>query len=439
MTDLVERLPYAVVEASSLGNTKSVLNRIKDVKIASGRDRTIDHYLETRFTYVNGTDEDFTVVLRNGVRQVVKRTEYCERNNDGFYVLVEHITQRDAMVEACELTKRNPAQGAEKRAWTAQLREAGEGLREGSINGRYRDKHQALADRPTQQVLYSYFKDQFKGKQKVFYLEDLDILIIRGVDDGTIEHPHSARKRAERGVEKYFPWSTERAFGLMLKIVNNNADPYITDRWINLGGHVYRIPAGPEPGLGEDGVYIFAPNEYVSEDRLTPVEREERRLEGSHLTRGTPHFMPIREADQYFDLHRTAEDAHAHGNRIEKLRLELEEAKLEAAKVSARLKVKEHELEDRKITHQIQEEPKVRKEAEEAREHQTKVIQEERVIRKEENELKKQTLAVTSQKVVHESRIAPWRSVTEWFKTIAAVAGAVVTAVAVWQKFFTTK
>lgn len=146
----------------------------------------------------------------------------------------------------------------------------------------------------------------------VVYIEELDITLSLPHMKGAraANHPFDPRERVKKSFADAVPFVTNDTFLLSLKAINNEDVAKNHDRFMLLGGQVYRIPIERDPGR-QDGIHIVRRRNSESDPLDAGAVIEE------HLT--------FEQADKRFRLYDSVEMARKMGDPEVHFKLELAE------------------------------------------------------------------------------------------------------------------
>jgi hypothetical protein len=266
----------------------------------------------TARTYRNETGLTLQVTTRDGVTVSMPGDDYdCTGQ---FVVKVTYSMRREAMVAAMAQLKRNEGYGDAETAAIIRAMHFSDNDRPGSV-----------VEAEVEYILQVEDLTEVGGR---IYLEDLDLM----VEDSRVarcEHPYSRARRELATLEAMVPNVGPGTFVFMLKAVDNSPMPQYADRFVNLGGQVYRVPVEQDSHY-QTGVHLVT---------RSPVDAESP---GRLVTR-TKSFA---EADREWRLYRTIEEAR-HGVPFDDLaKRRYEELLQERRELEAALKIQNLKMED---------------------------------------------------------------------------------------------
>lgn len=164
----------------------------------------------------------------------------------------------------------------------------------------------------------------------VFYLTELDLqFVAEGTQkNGQIEHPFSPIESIKKSLGVTFRHITPGTFAYTMKIVDNKAVRERADRYMLMGGEVYKMPVERDANL-QDGVHLVCKQ---------PISRINNNEAVQDLW--TAHYS-FEQADALFGLRTTPEEARLAGEGDTAAKLELarftHDAKLEEIRVKQQL------------------------------------------------------------------------------------------------------
>lgn len=241
--------------------------------------------------YQNRTSTPIYITRRDGVR--VKAEPTARFNTvDELRVYVTYTAERDVIKNAIDLLNDSPNSSLEHGKILRSLTKA-----LGRTNGR-----QVNAT-----VEYIFNEQQLRDAGGRLYVADLDLMFeVEGV--GRISHPFSHNGVDRRKVESLMPTCGQETLAFMFKAVDNSSMRLYSDRFINIGGLVFRIPVEQDDAY-PTGFHVVSRN---------PIEILDEGGKGPGELDST--FYTFDEADKRFGLHRTAEEAKVGGPIVEALK-----------------------------------------------------------------------------------------------------------------------
>lgn len=318
-------------------------------------------------SYFNRTDRAISITERDGTVSVLQPK--AGPATDEIIVCVSRLMQRDTMERALEVLKAdvigdNVERDQWIRAYEAALFNATNLSLEASVE------------------YVIYYRDLIDAGGRC-YMPDLDLLI-EWLSDRGAEHPFARGQRNRATMEAIVPEVSDDTFVMMIKAVDNSPTSSRSDRFINIGGDIYRVPIEKDVSYAT-GVHLVT---------RRPIRDG---VAGSGTLQRSFGFD---EADKMFSLHRNVEDAR-NGGPIEAM------AKNMVDHLTAVKKVDEARM----------------------RADQTAEEQRLQQIRNEGAILK----------AVQEKEAASRRNYVEWAKTAAALLGSAITIYGIWSKFIASK
>lgn len=159
----------------------------------------------------------------------------------------------------------------------------------------------------------------------ITYVEELDIsFVVDSYQTRQVEHPFSPNERVRKTFEGVVPHISSKTLVFSLKAVQNGPERMMADRYVSLGGEVYKVPIEKDKGL-EDGVH------FVCRNSAEAIHRGEDRRDVVH------EHLSFDEADQRFGMKLTSEEAKIIGN------VELQQ-KIHLSKITHEQKVEEVQM-----------------------------------------------------------------------------------------------
>lgn len=252
---------------------------------------------EQHISYLNGFSESITVIERNGVETVLPPQR--DRNNVNFIIRVTYTVPRDIHFDAKNLLVSDPDISVECSA----IVKAGNKIIHRNERG--------FVDSCCFSIDYVIPREKLERRGGSVYLIERDVVISLHVGTRTPLHPFSKYFFQERLKSENTDIINENVFGFSIKIVDNNG--VYGDRYVNLNGKAYRIPARRDRILN-DGVYFTCTGQAFGNYDLCPPET---------------HKYIFDEADDALNLFRNVEDALTYGDPVKAKEKELERVKLE--------------------------------------------------------------------------------------------------------------
>lgn len=293
--------------------------------------------VEVNVRYVNRTNRPILVTRRDGIRFVVYPHTFGNPSDD-FSVYVTLKGPVDVIKNALDrLNDRYAPKGIECEKWRASLDRA-----------LYVVKDDATVVSAT--VEYMLSEQQIDTLGGRVYMTDQDI-VVEWHDPivQIVTHPFSQGEIEKKSLEAVFTGCGQDSFVMLFRAIDNSGQLF-SDRYINIGGQVFKVPIEQDESL-ESGVYV-----------TTRRSMAENRDEAPHEL--VSHFMTFEQADRILHLHKTVEDAKNGGpvTQIAKDHLNAHAAsqKLEEAKIRQQQLRMEEELQ--KIRHEREKEKLAREE-----------------------------------------------------------------------------
>lgn len=252
---------------------------------------------EQTVTYINGFNEPVAIVERNGIKTILPPQR--DRNNINFIVRVTYKVPRDILFDASNILVSDPDITVECSA----IIKAGDKI--------IRRPENAFNESCTFSIDFVIPREKIDRRGGSIYLIERDVIISMHVGNRTPLHPYSKYYLKEKLKDENSDIINENVFGFSIRIVDNNG--LFGDRYVNLNGKAYRIPARRDRVL-TNGVYFTCTGQAFGNYDLCPPET---------------HKYPFEEADKALNLFRSIEDALSYGDPIKAKEKELEKIKLE--------------------------------------------------------------------------------------------------------------
>ena len=321
------------------------------------------------YRYQNRTDNPITVSRRDGIRVVVQPTAKMHPV-DEFNIYVTYTGSRDVINNAYNLLNESPDDGQENRQLARALRRAVDRAKTGNVSAT---------------LEYVLTEEHLKRMGGRVYLTDVDLLI-EWPGSKEIEHPFCRQQQEKRNLETLLPNCSDHTFALMFKAVDNSGRSHYADRYINLGGKIYRIPVERDEAYST-GFHVMSRSPVSGHSSV-----------GMPAADMVPQYYTFEQADALFGLQKTVEEAYF-GGPVSELR----KAQLNDAVTENRLKEAGTRSEQLGVEVELQ---RLRNEA-------------------------------ARNKTLNDSVIDKQKNLLEWAKITTGVIGTVIGALTIWQKFAT--
>lgn len=138
--------------------------------------------------------------------------------------------------------------------------------------------------------------DRMNGR---FYLHELDI-VIEDPTTAAMVHPFHMSQLGRKDFESLIPAASDRCFMLSYRVIDNSGQRLVGDRYVNIGGEVYRIPVEADPAF-KNGIHVAKRNPIGAVSPSMPSEV-------------TYIHYSLEEGDKALGLFLTAEQARAGGS-----------------------------------------------------------------------------------------------------------------------------
>lgn len=278
----------------------------------------IKNDVEVNYRYVNRTNRPVLITRRDGIRFVVY-PHTLGNPSDEISIYVTLKGPLDVIKNTLDrLNDRYAPRGVEGDKWRASLERA-----------LYVAKEQATVVAATVEYMLSEHQiDNLGGR---VYMTDQDI-VIEWLDPVVqiVTHPFSQGELEKKSLEAVFTGCGEESFVMLFRAIDNSGQNY-SDRYINIGGQVFKVPIEQDESL-ETGVYV-----------TTRRSMSESRDDAPHEL--ATHFMTFEKADRILRLQKTVEDAlnggpvtevakdrlnaHAASQKLEEARMRQQQLKME--------------------------------------------------------------------------------------------------------------
>lgn len=280
--------------------------------------------ISVTYRFQNRTDRPITVTRRDGVRFSVRPTSRFN-TIDEFRIYVQYSASRDVIKNIAEVLNESSNTGIEHDKILRSMRKA---YNKGNSNP------------ITATVEYIVVEDQLRNAGGRVYLADLDIVVEMG-GLKPMTHPFSNAGIERHKLNSIMPSCTDNTLAFMFKAVDNSEYKLFTDRFINIGGLVFRIPVERDDAFGT-GVHVIS---------RSPIDVKVQA--GDDVDELTSTFYTFEEADKRFGLYLTAEEAKVAGplveSKKEQANLFIAEAKLESIKDERGLQILRNQQQQQKL------------------------------------------------------------------------------------------
>lgn len=242
----------------------------------------LNNDVEVNVRYVNRTNRPIQVTRRDNVRFVVY-PHTLGNPSDDFSVYVTIKGPFDVIKNTFDrLNDKRLPTGIEGEKWKASLDRA-----------LYLAKKEATVVSAT--VEYMLSKEQLDNLGGRIYMSDQDI-VIEWYDPiiQVYAHPFSHAELDKKSMEAIFTGTGEESLVMLFRAIDNSGQRF-SDRYVNVGGKVFKVPIEQDESL-QDGVYL-----------TTRRSMDEGRDNAPHEM--VVHYMTFDQADRILHLHRTEEDA----------------------------------------------------------------------------------------------------------------------------------
>jgi hypothetical protein len=279
--------------------------------------------------YQNRTAGVIHVSRRDGVRlKAIPASRY--NTSDEFRVYVSYTASRDVIKNAAEILDESQNSSIEHDKILRALVKA---------------YNQSNGTQITAVVEYVVPEHQFRDSGGRLYIADLDLLL----EDDRVKpmaHPYSHNGIDRKKIDSLMPSCGDETLAFMFKAVDNSGYKVFSDRYINIGGLVFRIPVEQDDAY-PTGVHV------ISRKSVEVVAEFDDTDNGLGST-----FYTFEEADKRFGLHLTAEEAKVAGPITEALKdqvnLTLAKDKLTALKDERTLQVLRNQQQQQKLELEMQ-------------------------------------------------------------------------------------
>lgn len=278
--------------------------------------------VEINVRYVNRTARPLLVSRRDGLRLVVNPRNVAQPS-DEFSI---YVTLKGPLSVIKNTLSRlnddsNPS-GLERVRWVKRLDHA-------------IDRAESDATVVEATVEYMLSEDTLNRKGGRVYMTDQDI-VVEWHDPHTrpINHPFCQIEQDAKSMEAIFTGCGKTSLVMLFRAVDNSGRREYSDRYVNIGGRVYKIPVERDDSL-HTGIHITTRRSVAEGQDECPIDL-------------TTEWMSFESADKRFHLHTTVENAHNGGPITEVLKDHLNahaaSQKLEEAKLRRELLQLEDDL-----------------------------------------------------------------------------------------------
>lgn len=181
---------------------------------------------------------------------------------------------------------------------------------------------------------YTVSRDDIVNEGGTLYLPDLDIVISVRKDNSPVVHPYSYTATRYQFMEAETDVNNTERFGYSIYIVSN--DGMVNDKYVNIGGVVYRVPAAENKKL-QDGVYLCS-DAPVTNNASAPMPRVVQ--------------YTFEDAKEKLKLYDSAEEAEKLGDQLVEREKEIKELQVKYRELEHDLKIErmefEREIEEKK-------------------------------------------------------------------------------------------
>jgi hypothetical protein len=272
--------------------------------------------LEKTVSYYNHLNDDVTIVGRDGLPFKVPPTR---RRDNTFQVRVTYSIDSSITVDPNSVFYHHGSDTAEGRA----LKSAIAAIEENPTHGK-----------KTFSLDYTVSRDDIVRNGGILYLAELDLVINVTKEDWKTLHPYSDAATRYQLIEAETNVNNTERFGYSMYLVSN--DGRYKDKYINIGGFVYRVPSTKNKSL-RDGVYLCSTGP-VDNDATMPMPL------AVHYT--------FEDAQEKLKLYDSAEEADKLGDQLAEREREIKELQVKYRELEHELKIErmefEQEIEEKK-------------------------------------------------------------------------------------------
>jgi hypothetical protein len=379
---------------SALNSITPASYSVEDIKVAPNI-HDLNGQFDHTVSYLNGFNETVSIVLKNDIRMQIAPAP--GRKEVSFIVRHTYRVPRAILFDADKLLVNDPDITIEKRI----LNKAGEIV----LSDEYNVKNTEYFA-----IDFIISRDAFVKRGSNIYIPELDIVISNRLNHKCPKHPLSEKFRRNLLLDFDNKTVNSDVFGYTIRIIDNNG--IYGDRYVNLNGKAYRIPARKD-NLLLDGVYCNCSHEAIGNYDTDPVSKK----------------YSFNEADKALGLYKTIEDALTYGDPTKIREKELEQLKLETKEREIILTKEKSELEFKYKQVELEKKEETAK-AETMRKELEHALHVERIRRNDYYEE-----ASIRRKDRFEERSVDRKDWTEILKFVPAIIGAIATGYLAWEKF----
>jgi len=260
--------------------------------------------------YLNSTGADITITDRDSIPFIIKP----DYNRDMLLVIqVTYTVGPSTLIDPKSLSKLLGKPTTEREAWNKTIEEA--------ESGEYKTTSNRVL-----RVTYKISRQTIE-RHKALYIPELDILVSLYQTNDSMIHPYSDLGDRYKLIESDINLRSTKSFGYSMYIVSNDGD--YGDRYINLGGKVFKVPSTVNHSL-QNGVYVCSSGDVVGKhSNPTPLSE----------------FYTFEQAEEQLTLYQSTEEARIHGDLLGSQEYDRKQqaADLEDLKIQAKKKQLEHE------------------------------------------------------------------------------------------------
>lgn len=272
--------------------------------------------LEKTVSYYNHLSEDVTVVGREGVPF---RIPSSGRRDNTFQVRVTYSIDTSIRIDPNSVFYHHGNNTAEGKA----LKSAIAAIEENPSSQRSRFS-----------LDYTVTRDDIVRNGGVLYLADIDLVINATQEEWMSLHPYSEAATRYQLIEAETNVNNTERFGYSMYIISN--DGAYNDKYINIGGCVYRVPSTKNQSL-RDGVYLCSTGP-AENDAIKPMPI------ALHYT--------FEDAQEKLKLYDSAEEADKLGDQLSEREKEIKELQVQYRELEHEQKIErmkfEQELDEKK-------------------------------------------------------------------------------------------
>lgn len=340
------RIPAGKVDIMRNPGTKGHPYDVNDVTIS--------------YQFHNRTDKTLRITHRNGVSFDSHPIEKGHHNGE-FQVFVIYKAKLDVIKNMAALlysgaSRTSPESERIYRALKRAIDENGSARRQLTAVVEYAVREESI--------------DRMNGR---FYVHELDFVLENPIT-ACMVHPFQFSEMGRKDFEALIPAASDRCFMLSYRVIDNSGHRMVGDRYVNIGGEVFRIPVESDSAF-KSGIHVAKRNPIYA-----PNPAMNGTLEYTHFS--------YEEGDKLLGLFLSAEQARAGGSYTDYVKEQL----------SAR-----------------------------SSEDKLKTLELERELQEMRNELGKRKLEA-------DLELNPGKTALEWLKIAAGVGTTLVTIYTLWQK-----